>query len=127
MDKEQLKMYEEQLRKQLDELNLKILRTSVRASGRTYRIANGIIQSLFENPIGTWVNIIDHYQLDRGGSRCLADMLTRRLKNDFPQVKFTIDYSESVPRIKRETKLPKEVELEELEKQQQELLNQTFL
>lgn len=120
-------MDKEQLRKQLDELNLKILRTSVRASGRTYRIANGIIQSLFENPIGTWVNIIDHYQLDSGGSRCLADMLTRRLKNDFPQVKFTIDYSESVPRIKRETKLPKEVELEELEKQQQELLNQTFL
>lgn len=117
-------MDKEQLKKQLKELNRKILRTSVRASGRTYRIANDIIQSLFENPIGTWVNVIDHHQ---GDSRDLLDMLTRRLTNDFPQITFTIDYSDGVTLIKRETTLPKEVELEELEKQKQELLNQTLL
>lgn len=120
-------MDEEQLQKQLKELNREILQTSVRASGRTYRIANDIINSLFENPVGTWVNVIDHYQFNSSGSRCLADMLTRRLKNDFPHITFTLDWSDDILRIKRDTKLPKEEKLEELEKQKQELLNQTLL
>lgn len=116
-------MDKEQLRKQLGELDMEILQTSVRSSGRTYRILNDIIQLLFDYPVGTWVDVIDHYPLDREGDKCLVDMLTRRLKNDFPQIKFTIDWSNNIPRIKRDTKLPKEVKLEELEKQRQDLLD----
>lgn len=117
-------MDKEQLIKQIEELNTEILFKSLRSSGRTYGIANDIIYLLFAYPVGRWIDVVDHNQEN---SRDLVDMLTRRLKNDFPQIKFTIDCSNDITRIKRETKLPKEVELEELEKRRQELLNQTLL
>lgn len=56
-----------------------------RYTGRTYRIANQIIDQFFNEPMGTEIAIVDHSGTNRG----LFDMVTKRIKNDFPNIKFT--------------------------------------
>lgn len=57
-----------------------------RYTGRTYRIANEIIDKFFNEPIGTIITMVDH-----SDNNVLANMVVDRIKHDFPNIKFRLE------------------------------------
>lgn len=63
----------------------------LRATGRSYRIANKIIDDLFVKSRGTEILVEDHYNT-RESNRCLLRLVEKRLYNDFPNLEYKVVY-----------------------------------
>lgn len=69
----------------------KVKKQNKRASGRSSRILNSIIEEFFQNPIGTHIAIYDH-STNKNDVRIMVNNVERRLKNEYPQIKYRIGY-----------------------------------
>lgn len=63
----------------------------LRATGRSYRIANKIIDDLFVKSRGTEILVEDHYNT-REANKCLLRLVEKRLHNDFPNLEYKVVY-----------------------------------
>lgn len=63
----------------------------LRATGRSYRIANKIIDDLFVKSRGTLILVEDHYNT-RKSNTCLLRLVEKRLHNDFPNLEYKVVY-----------------------------------
>lgn len=61
----------------------------LRATGRSYRIANKIIDDLFVKSRGTLILVKDHYPT-RAANVCLLRLVEKRLHNDFPNLEYKV-------------------------------------
>ena len=86
-------MYEnkELIQNRINELELYI--SSGRLTGKTYRAINKCIDEFFNLPIGSEISLIDNPKNESPESvNTFADKFIKRLRNDFPDVKFKIKY-----------------------------------
>lgn len=67
-----------EITEELQQLNRTYYEVENRATGRTTRKADSIIQQLFKNP-DKWITVVDHYD-SRQASKRLVDIIKRRLK-----------------------------------------------
>lgn len=63
----------------------------LRATGRSYRIANKIIDDLFVFPRGTQILVEDHHN-KREAHISLLRLVEKRLHNDFPTLDYKVVY-----------------------------------
>lgn len=82
-----------------------------RSTGRTYRLANEIIDKFFSLPKGSVIPVVDHYP-SKAADINLLKLVVRRLEHDFPGVEYKIDKVNNT--IMRISSTPREKILEEL-------------
>lgn len=68
---------------------------TLRATGRSYRIANNIIDDLFVMSRGTYILVEDHYNT-RAANACLLRLVEKRLHNDFPYLEYKVVYKKII-------------------------------
>lgn len=61
-----------------------------RGTGRTYRLANEVIDKFFSLPKGSVIAVIDHYP-SKVANALLLKLVVRRLEHDFPGVEYELD------------------------------------
>ena len=69
--------------KHIHELNREIAMYKSRATGRSTRIVDEIIQQLYRNP-GKWITLYDHYY-DGRSERNIYNMIMRRMDSEHPK------------------------------------------
>lgn len=125
----------ELIKLEIDDLIFKL--SSDRATGRTSRLVNDIVEQLFRHPVNTKINVIDHYHGRNIGyidGKCIADTshnvgtrksskiankillnkITKRLNTEYPNTKY--EYSKAYPYwIMRTSKTCREIMQDELD------------
>lgn len=79
----------------------------LRATGRSYRIANKIIDDLFVMSRGTYILVKDHYPT-RAANVCLLQLVEKRLHNDFPYLEYKVVYKRNNIYLVRLTELERD-------------------
>lgn len=126
----------ELIKLEIDDLTFKL--SSNRASGRTSRLVNDIVEDLFRHPVNTKISVIDHYHGRNIGfidDKCIADdshdfgtrrgsqnaskllllKVIKRLDNEYPNIKY--ECSKIYPFwIMRTSKTYREIMQDELDK-----------
>ena len=69
--------------KHIQDLNREIIMYKSRATGRTTRIVDEVIQQLYRNP-GKWIALFDHYY-DGRSERNVFSMVMRRMESEHPK------------------------------------------
>lgn len=69
--------------KHIHELNREIIMYKSKATGRSTRIVDEVIQQLYRNP-GKWIALFDHYY-DGRSERNLYNMIMRRMDSEHPK------------------------------------------
>lgn len=94
-----------------------------RHTGRTYNIANKMINDFFNLPIGSKILVANH-DSDNSG---LLKLFVQRMRNDFPKVNFTVEYPQpGIINIIRLTPTYKEVAQEKITKWKNKLKEMNY-
>ena len=126
----------ELIKLEIDDLIFKL--NSYRATGRTSRLVNDIVEQLFRYPVNTKINVIDHYhgrnigyidgkcivdtshnvgtrKSSKIASKILLNKIIKRLNTEYPNTKY--EYSKAYPYwIMRTSKTCREIMKDELDK-----------
>ena len=94
----------------------KLYEETSRATGKTTRIVDELIQEFFEKPMGTKIAIVDHYP-ERRADEFLLNMFMRRLESEHPAITYKIHKGELIT-IERTTKTYHEEVEEEYKRRQ---------
>ena len=110
-------MNKEEIYKEIAELREQMC--DFRASGRSTSILNEIIDSFFGAPMGTPIEVYDHYELDRFVSKkdnphniivcntnareMMAGMIKKRLASEFPNIKYDMVHMNGTIYLYRKT------------------------
>lgn len=101
-----------------------------RATGRSTRIANDIIDKFFSEPMGTLILVEDHYYdyKDQMGhnraNKILLELIMRRLEVESPQIKFETVVKNGACALIRKTPTAREMLVAEYEKELKRKLNE---
>ena len=106
---------EEFIQQQLSHLTDKELKEKlVRATGRTYRRLDELVQNFFNAPFGKWVEVIDHYG-SKNADEFLFNKLMKRMKLEHPNIKIGVKRFDGIY-VRRDSKTYNELIREEYNK-----------
>lgn len=94
----------------------KLCEETSRATGKTTRIVDKLIQEFFEKPMGTKIAIVDHYP-ERRADEFLLNVFMKRLESEHPSATCKIHRGELIM-IERTTKTYHEEVEEEYKRRQ---------
>ena len=64
-----------------------------RTTGKTYRAINKAIEELLSSPIGSQIHLVDtNTDTDMNALRTFANQFALRMRRDFPEINFRINY-----------------------------------
>ena len=89
-----------------------------RATGKSTKLVDELIQEFFENPMGTRILVCDHYP-ERQADEYLLDRFMKRLESEHPSATCKIHRGEHIT-IERTSPTYHEMVKEEYERRQQE-------
>ena len=103
---------------ELSQLKLQFFDLAIRATGRTTRLVDEIIQKMYNNQ-GQWVDVADHYGTAQS-HKMLLTKIRRRMENEHPSDVIEINTYRKVPKI-RITRTMRDGVLEELDRLREEI------
>ena len=113
-----MNMHDEDFVKYLKTLSKEELEGSAfRATGRTIRLCDELVQKFFNAPFGEWVPVIDHYPT-RQADRMLLTKFMKRMASEFPHIETEIDKIHM--RVRRKNKTYHELVTEEINRRKNE-------
>lgn len=89
-----------------------------KATGRSTRLVDELIQEFFEKPIGTKIPVYDHYG-DRKADEFLLEMVLKRLDFEHPSASYKVHKGEHIT-IERTSRTYHEEVKEEYKRRQEE-------
>lgn len=104
-------------------LHNELIELASRATGRSTYILNEIINDFFENPIGTPIEIYDHYEYkgydkDKKIKVCnnmarenMLNMVRRRLASEHPNIEYSVEHNFGTIYIYRKTQKRREANM----------------
>jgi len=101
MKDKQTDTYEQFIIARLKEMSsIELHNQSYRATGRTTRLCDELVQKFFEAPYGEWVPVIDHYGTRRADEE-LLDRFMKRMDWEFPAIEVECDKLGGVIKVRR--------------------------
>lgn len=88
-----------------------------RATGRTIRLCDELVQKFFNAPYGEWVPVKDHYPT-RQADEMLLNHFMKRMETEHPNIEVEVKKDRLC--VRRRNKTYKELVLEECTKRQEE-------
>ena len=111
---------EEEIRKQLQHLGgTELMVCGYRATGRTTRIIDEVVQAFFNMPVGSHIAVVDHYGTMQA-DKYLLDKIRQRLDCEHPSVKYKTGRENGQFYIERTEKSYCELVKEEIERRTNE-------
>lgn len=104
-------------------LQYELIELASRATGRSTHILNEIINDFFENPIGTPIEIYDHYEYkgyDKDKKRIVCNtkarenmlnMVRKRLASEHPNIEYSVEHNSGTIYIYRKTQKRREANM----------------
>ena len=84
-----------------------------RATGRSTRRCDELVQKFFTAPFGEWVPVIDHYTSGQA-DRMLLQKFMKRMDSEYPNIEVEIDKIHFFACVRRKNKTYHELVVEEI-------------